>query len=160
MNSSVFGILTIAALVAELVFAAVACAFVQRVLRRTPTPISEQIHSVKNVLNKVRSGQPMSHDERQYAAQIIADRRSLMAYSIPAAIFTIGCVYVFGSLEQLHGRAPSLRTWIGILPMLGAINLTVQLHRVATLKRRLPAEDTLTPALPRQTGHYANGERS
>jgi hypothetical protein len=65
-----------------------------------------------------------------------------MAYSIPAAIFTIGCFYVFGSMEQLHGRTPSLRTYIGILPMLGATNLTIQLLRIATLKGRLCAART------------------
>jgi hypothetical protein len=59
-----------------------------------------------------------------------------MAYSIPAAIFTIGCLYVFGSLDQLHGATPSLRTYIGVLPMLGAINLTIQLLRIAALNRR------------------------
>jgi hypothetical protein len=137
MNLGLFGYLTIIALAAELVFAAIACAFVQRVLRHAPTPVSEQIRSVEKILTKVRTGEPMSNDELDYARQIIADRRSLMAYSIPAAILTIGCVYVFGSLEQLHGRAPSLRTWIGILPMLGATNLTIQLIRIATLKRRL-----------------------
>ena len=60
-----------------------------------------------------------------------------MAYCIPAAIFTIGCFYVFGSLEQLHGAKPSLRTFIGVLPMLGATNLTVQLLRISSLKGRL-----------------------
>jgi hypothetical protein len=90
----------------------------------------------------VRKGESMSTDELAFATQVIADRRSLMAYSIPAAIFTIGCLYVFGSFDQLHGRAPSVRTYIGVLPMLGAINLTGQLHRIAALKKRLPAVRT------------------
>jgi hypothetical protein len=142
MNSSVFGYLTTLAFVAELVFGAVACAFVQRLLSRAPTPLSEKVGSVRMVLSKLRKGEPMSTDEIDYATQIIAERRSLMAYSIPAAIFTIGCFYVFGSIEQLHGRTPSLRTYIGILPMLGATNLTIQLLRIATLKGRLCAART------------------
>lgn len=77
----------------------------------------------------------MSKDELDFAAQTIADRGSLMAYSIPAAIFTLGCFYVFGSLE-LHGPH-SLRIYIGLFPMLGATNLTIQLLRIATLKGRL-----------------------
>jgi hypothetical protein len=142
MNSSVFGYLTALAFVAELVFGAVACAFVQRLLGRAPTPLSEKVGSVRMVLNKLRKGEPMSTGEIDYATQIIAERRSLMAYSIPAAIFTIGCFYVFGSMEQLHGRTPSLRTYIGILPMLGATNLAVQLRRIANLKGRLFAART------------------
>jgi len=137
MSSSLFGYLTALAFVAELVFAAFALAFVRRLLRRAPTPTSEGIGSVKRVLSKLRKREPMSKDELDFATQIIADRRSLRAYSIPAAIFTIGCLYVFGSFEQLHGRTPSLRTFIGLLPMLGATNLAIQLLRIAALKGRL-----------------------
>jgi hypothetical protein len=137
MSSSLFGYLTALAFVAELVFAAFALAFVRRLLRRAPTPMSEEIGSVKRVLSKLRKREPMSKDELDFATQIIADRRSLRAYSIPAAIFTIGCLYVFGSVEQLHGRTPSLRTFIGLLPMLGATNLAIQLLRIAALKGRL-----------------------
>jgi hypothetical protein len=137
MNLSLFGCLTIVAFAAVLVFAALASAFVRRLLKRAPTPTSEEIGSVRTVLTKLRKGEPMSKDELDFATQIIADRRSLMAYSIPAAIFTIGCLYMFGSIERLHGATPSLRTYIGVLPMLGAINLTIQLLRIGALKRRL-----------------------
>jgi hypothetical protein len=97
-------------------------------------------------LDKVRKDQPVSKDELHLAAQTIADRRSPLAYCIPAAIFTIGCLYVFGSLQQLHGAAPSLRTYIGVLPMFAASNLAIQLFRIAALKRRLvrKIEDNLT----------------
>ncbi|KZS59620.1 hypothetical protein LTS72_01100 [Mycobacterium ostraviense] len=146
MSLSLFGCLTIFSFVAELVFAVCAFVFVRRLLAREPTPMSENVGSVRMVLSKLRKGEPMSEDELDFATQVIADRRSLLAYSIPAAIFTIGCLYVFGSLEQLHGRTPSLRTFIGVLPMLGAINLTAQLHRIAILKRRLPsARKTAAP---------------
>jgi len=131
-----FGYLAILAGVAELVFAAYVFTFVKRLLARAPTPISEEIHSAKKVLGKLRKGEPMSTDELDFARQTIADRRSLMAYSIPAAVFTIGCFYLFGSLE-LHGTT-SLRMYIGLFPMFGATNLTIQLLRIATLKRHLP----------------------
>jgi hypothetical protein len=74
--------------------------FVKRLMGRAPTPISEEIGSVKKVLGKLRKGEPMSKDELDFATQTIADRRSLMAYSIPAAVFTIGCFYVFGWNRQ------------------------------------------------------------
>lgn len=132
---SLFGYLTTLAGVAELVFAGFVFIFVKRLLGREPSPISEEIGSSKKVLSKLRKGEPMSKDELDFAAQTIADRGSLMAYSIPAAIFTIGCFYVFGNLE-LHG-ATTLRIYIGLGPMLGAVNITIQLLRVTTLKKRL-----------------------
>jgi hypothetical protein len=46
---------------------------------------------------------------------------------------------VLGSLEQLHGATPSERTFLGVIPMLGAFNVTAQLVRAAKLKKRLPA---------------------
>jgi hypothetical protein len=76
----------------------------------------------------------MSQEEVDYAREIVSDSRSLLAYSIPAALFAMGCFYVFGCLQQLHGGTPSVRTFIGVLPMFGATNLTVQLLRVARLK--------------------------
>ncbi|OBH02009.1 hypothetical protein A5696_12320 [Mycobacterium sp. E2699] len=130
-----FGYLAVLAGVAELVFAAFVFAFVKRLLDRAPTPVGEEIGGVKRVLGKLRQGEPMTKDELDCAAQAIADRGSLMAFSIPAAVFTIGCFIVFSTIE-LHGIR-SLRIYIGLFPMLGAINLTIQLLRIATLKRRL-----------------------
>lgn len=130
-----FGYLAALAGVAELVFAAFVFTFVRRLLERPPTPIGEEIGGVKSVLGKLRQGEPMSQEELDLAVQTIADRGSLMAYSIPAAIFTIGCFIVFSTLE-LHGIR-SLRIYIGLFPMLGATNLTIQLLRIARLKRRL-----------------------
>jgi hypothetical protein len=79
----------------------------------------------------------MSQDEIDYAQEIISDCRSPLAYSIPATLFAMGCFYVFGCLQQLHGATPSVRTFIGGLPVVGATNLTLQLLRVARLKGRL-----------------------
>ena len=132
---SLFGYLAILAGLAELVFAVFFFTFVKRLLGREPTPLSEEIGGFRNVLHKLRKGEPMSEEELDFARQIIADRGCLMAYSIPAAIFTLGCFYVFGNLE-LHGTS-SLRPYIGLFPMLGSINVTVQLRRIAVLKKRL-----------------------
>jgi Kef-type K+ transport system membrane component KefB len=57
--------------------------------------------------------------------------------SIPAAIFTMGCFYVFGSLEHLHGATPSERTFLGVIPMLTSTNLTIRMLTAFGLKRRL-----------------------
>jgi hypothetical protein len=76
----------------------------------------------------------MSQVELDYAREMISDCRSPLAYSIPATLFAMGFFYVFGCLQQLHGAAPSIRTFIGVLPMFGATNLTLQLLRVARLK--------------------------
>lgn len=130
-----FGYLTILAGIAELLFGVFFFIFVKRLLGRTPTRISEEIGSSKKILGKLRKGEPMSKDEIDFATQTIADRGSLMAFSIPAAVFTLGCFYVFGSLE-LHGTT-SLRTYIGLGPMFGSINITIRLLRIAALKKRL-----------------------
>lgn len=133
---SPFGWLTALSFVAALVSAAVALVYVRRLLKREPTEVSERIGSVKTVLHKLRMGEPMSEDEVDFAVQTIADRRSPMAYSIPAVLLSIGCLYVFGKLDQLDGAAPTWATFIGVLPMLAAMNLTVQLHKIAQLKGR------------------------
>lgn len=131
-----FGYLAVLAGVTELVLAVFVFAFVKRLLGRQPTPIGEEIGGTKRALDKLRKGEPMSQEEFDCAAQTIADRSSPLAFSIPAAVFTIGCFIVFSTLE-LHG-VRSLRIYIGLFPILGATNLTVQLLRVAALKRRSP----------------------
>ena len=131
-----FGYLAVLAGVAELVFAAFVFAFVKRLLGRPSTPTSEEIGGTRRALKKLRKGEPMSRDELECAAQAIADRSYMKAISIPAAAFTIGCFIVFSTIE-LHS-IKSLRIYIGLFPILGAVNLTVQLTRVAVLKRRLP----------------------
>ncbi len=132
---SLFGYLATLAGVAELVFAAFAFTFVNRLLRHAPTPISEEIGSFRKVLGKLRKGEPMSKEELDFATQTIADRGSLMAFSIPAAVFALGCFFLFGGLEA-HG-VKSLRPYIGLLPMFGSVNITIRLLRIAALKKRL-----------------------
>ena len=137
VNFSLYGYLTVLLAVLGLLFAACAYLFVKRLEDRSPAPLSEVVGAHKAVLDKLRKRESMSQDEAEYAAQIVSDSRSLLAYSIPATIFTVGCFYVFGCLQQLHGATPSARTFIGVIPMLGATNLTIQLLRVARLKGRL-----------------------
>jgi hypothetical protein len=157
VNFTLFGYLTILASVLELVFAACAFVFVKRLEDRTPAPLSEEVGAHKAVLDKLRKRESMSQGEVDYAAQIISDCRSLLAYSIPAAIFTIGCFYVFGCLEQLHGAPPSERTFIGVIPMLTSTNLTIQLLRVARLKGRLQKVSLTEPKASGVVTHSPTG---
>lgn len=137
MSSSLYGSVTILVAVLALVFAPCAYAFVKRLEARTSHPLGEEVGAHKAVLRKLRKRESMSQREVEYAAQVISDARSPFAYAIPATIFTVGCFYVFGCLEQLHGAKLSARPFIGVIPMLAATNLAVQLLRVARLKGRL-----------------------
>jgi Kef-type K+ transport system membrane component KefB len=137
MNVGLWAGLTLISLTLVLVFASVATVFVKRLGARTTLPISEEIGSAKAVLDKVRKREPMSREELDYAKQIVADRGSLMALCIPATLFMLGCFYVFGSLEHLHGATPSERTFLGVIPMLTSTNLAIRLRASARLKRRL-----------------------
>ena len=137
MSETLWGGLTILALVLALVFAAFAAVYVKRLGDREPLPISDEIGSAKAVTRKVRKREPMSQEELDHAKQIIGARSSLMTLCIPGALFSVGCFYVFGSLYHLHGAAPSERTFLGVFPMLAAMNFTTQILRSARLKRRL-----------------------
>lgn len=138
-NWRLFGDLAAVAFVALLCFATGAFCYVRRLQDRTPPPISEGIGARKAVLVKVRKREPLSSQELEFAGRVIADQRTPLAFCIPAAIFSLGCFYVLGSLEQLHGATPSERTFLGVIPMLGSFNVTAQLVRVVKLKKRLPA---------------------
>jgi hypothetical protein len=118
----------------------VAFVFVRRLLIRPPAPMSAEVGSMFGVLRKLRKREPMSDDELVLAQQVVSDRGSLMAFSIPAVIFSVGCFYVFGSLEHLHGATSSERTFLGVIPMLTSTNLAVRLLRSASLKGRLQKE--------------------
>lgn len=138
VDSSLFGILTLIALAALLVFATLMFVYVRRVRSRGSSPLAEHVGGTKAVLRKFRKGEPMSDEEAEFAAQMISTRGSLMAFSIPATIFSIGCFYVFGSLEHLHGATPSERTFLGVIPMFSSLNITAQVLRHTKLRRRLP----------------------
>ena len=144
MDFSLYGCLTIVVAALGLTFVACAFLFIRRIEDRKPAVLGEEVGAHKTVLGKLRNRQPMSQEEVDYAREIVSDSRSLLAYSIPATLFAMGCFYVFGCLQQLHGGTPSVRTFIGVLPMFGATNLTVQLLRVARLKGLL--QDAVTTA--------------
>jgi hypothetical protein len=137
VDEALFGFVTIVCLALALLFAGFAGAYVRRLERRVPAPMSDEIGSTKAVLHKVRKGEPMSTDELDYAKQLLAARSSLMTFCIPGALFMLGCFYVFGSLYQLHGATPSERTFLGVFPMLASMNFTTQILRSIRLKRRL-----------------------
>ncbi len=137
MDTALFGYLTVLALASALVFAAIAGVYVKRLGDRATPPIGEEIGAAKTVLAKVRKRQPMSRDELDYAKQIVGYRSSPLTFCIPAALFSVGCFYVFGSLYHLHGATPSERTFLGVFPMLASMNFTAQILRSARLKRRL-----------------------
>jgi hypothetical protein len=134
-----YSFLTIVVAALGLTFISCAFVFVRRLEDRKPAALGEQVGAHKAVLAKLRDRQPMSQDEIDYAREMISDCRSPLAFAIPATLFSMGCFYVFGCLQQLHGATPSIRTFIGVLPMFGATNITAQLLRVARLKGRLQA---------------------
>ncbi|PXX10313.1 hypothetical protein [Mycolicibacterium moriokaense] len=147
MNLSLWTILTIVAFAAVLVFTAIAAVFVARLVRRPTLPISEQLGGIPTVLRKLRKGEPMSDDELAVARQAVTDRGSFMALCIPAAIFSIGCFYVFGSLDYVHlnGGTPSERTFLGVIPMFTSTNLAIRMLGSASLKWRLPKSRAPVP---------------
>jgi hypothetical protein len=138
MNPIPWAVLSVIAFAAILVFAALGTMMVFRLVRRPALPLSSEVGSIPTVLRKLRNREPMTEEELTLARQAIADRGSPLALCIPATLFSLGCFFVFGSLEQLHGKTPSERTFLGVFPMLTAANLAIQLLRSASLKRRLP----------------------
>jgi hypothetical protein len=137
MDSVFFGYLAVVALLLALVMAFFASMHVRRLRGRSPTPISQEIGSAKTVLHKLRKREPLTREEADYARQVITDRTSLMALCIPGVLFMVGCFYVFGSLEHLHGATPSERTFLGLIPMLTSTNLALRMLSSTRLKRRL-----------------------
>ena len=144
MNLSLFALLAIISFVAILVFASLGGIFVARLVRRPTLPMSDEVAGIPRVLRKLRKREPMSDEEVALARQAVSDRGSFLALCIPATIFCIGCFYVFGSLEYLHGARPSERTFLGMIPMFTSANLAIRMIKSASLKRRLPKVTTRT----------------
>jgi hypothetical protein len=137
VNTALFGLLTIISLALALVSAALASVYVKRLADRPTTPISEEVGSSRVVVKKLRKREPMSDDELDYARRIVSDRSNPLALCVPGTLFCLGCFYVFGSLQHLHGATPSERTFLGVIPMLTSTNLALRLLSSARLKRRL-----------------------
>lgn len=136
VNTALFGLMTIIFLALAFALAAIASVYTRRLARRPTVPISEEVGSSRAVVRKLRKREPMSHEEWDYARQVVTDRSSLMAFCIPGALFCLGGFYVFGSLQHLHGATPSERTFLGVIPMLTSTNLAFRLVSSARLKRR------------------------
>ena len=134
---SLYGLLTGVAAIAGFTAMVGAFAFVSRMEARVPAALGEKVGGHKAVRRKLRRRLPLNQDEIAYAQEMVSECRSPLAYCIPAFLFSMGCLYIFGCLQQLHGAAPSFRTFIGFFPMLGSMNLTGQLSRVARLKTPL-----------------------
>ena len=147
MNLGLWGYLTILAGMLELVFVACVWVYIRRLEDRIPASLGEEVGSHKAVLAKLRKRDSMSQAEAAYAMELISDSRSLLAYAIPAALFTMGFFYVVGCLYMLHrdGGSPSFRTFIGGIPMLTSMNIVAQLLRVARLKGRLQEVSLTVP---------------
>jgi hypothetical protein len=137
VNSIPWALLSVIALAAIVVFATIGAVFTSRLVRRPTLPLSDEVGGIPTVLRKLRKREPMTAEEMTLARQATSDHGSLMALCIPATIFSIGCFYVFGSFEHLHGATPSERTFIGIIPMFTSINLFIRMSKSASLKRRL-----------------------
>ncbi|OBJ49754.1 hypothetical protein [Mycobacterium asiaticum] len=136
-GSGLYGFLTVVSLVLMLIAASFAAVYVRRLSKQPTTAVSEEPGSARVVVQKFRHREPMSQDEWEYATRVITNRGSLLALSIPGMVFLLGCFFVFGSLEHLHGATPSERTFLGVIPMLTSTNLALRMLGSARLKRRL-----------------------
>ncbi len=103
-------------------------------------------------------------------AQVGRSRNPLVAGSSAAAVVMqtpvrrrfrrdVGCFYVSGSLEYLHGAPPSERTFLGVIPMITSTNVLLRLL-MPGLKRRLrqylaPREHQSLPAQPPSSRPHA-----
>ncbi|CKG86949.1 hypothetical protein LTT02_18045 [Mycolicibacterium smegmatis] len=135
-TSTLYGIFAIISFTLIWVAAFGAFMFTRRVGRRAHVTATLGIGAATAAVRKVGKRAPMTADELSLARQVLHDRGSLLALAVPATLFFLGCFYVFGSLEQLHGRTPSERTFLGIFPMITSTNLSLQILRSVRLKRR------------------------
>ena len=137
LGTVTWGFLTLVAFCVDLVLLLIAFVYVRRLERQPTLPFSEEIGAAPRVIRKLRKRESMTPEEFEYAQRIVAIRGNPMALCIPFTLFTLGCYYVLGSLEYLHGASPSERTFIGVIPMLTSTNLAIQLLRARRLKGRL-----------------------
>jgi hypothetical protein len=138
MNESLFGLLAIIFFVAVMVFGTMGSVYVARLGKRPTLTLSDEVQGIQEVLRKLRKRIPMTDEELTLARQAVYDRGSFFALCIPLTVFCIGCFYVFGSLEHLHGARPSERTFLGVIPMFTSSNMGIRMLRSGSLRRRLP----------------------
>jgi Kef-type K+ transport system membrane component KefB len=85
------------------------------------------------VLAKLVKRESLQDYEKRLPARRYA-HRPLTAFSIPAAVMTMGLFYIFGSLEHLHGAQPSERTFLGVIPIMTSTNVTMRMILSSRLK--------------------------
>lgn len=110
IGTGIYGLLTIASLAAVAVFGTIAFGYVARLRRRPPLADGDEIGQATRVLKNVRKGEPLTDAESAKARRVIADRRSVWAYSMPAGLISIGCFFVFGSRDPgttVRGQRPT-----------------------------------------------------
>ncbi|SEH91826.1 hypothetical protein SAMN04489835_5682 [Mycolicibacterium rutilum] len=133
---TLYGILAIVSFSLIWVAAAGAFIFTSRVRRRAHVTATLRVGAATAAVRRVGKRAPMTTDELHLARQVLNDRGNPLALAIPATLFFLGCFYVFGSLEELHGRTPSERTFLGVFPMITSVNMSLQILRSVRLKRR------------------------
>jgi hypothetical protein len=140
VNWGLWNYLTALTFMLEFVFAGCAFVHLKRLLNRQPVQLTNEVSSVPTVLGKLRKRASLADYEKPLAYQVVDARRPLIAFSIPASFFTMGCFYIFGSLEHLHGARPSERTFLGLIPIITSTNLTVRMFLSGRLKSRIDDE--------------------
>ena len=137
MSTYFWGLLTLIAFAVAVLLGLVAFTYVRRLEGQPTLPISEEIGAAPRVVRKLRKREPMTPEEFEFATRVVAVRGNPMALCVPFTLFSLGCYYVLGSLEYLHGATPSERTFLGLIPMLTSTNLAIQILRARRLKGRL-----------------------
>jgi hypothetical protein len=82
-------------------FASVAFVFTKRTTSRAHVISNLDIGLLATVLHKIKHRDPLSEDELGLAREGLSDRGGIVALAIPATLFSLGCFYVFGSLETV-----------------------------------------------------------
>ena len=95
MNWNLWNYLTAITFALALVFATCASIYVRRVLRRTPVPLTNEISSVPDRAGEAAQTRTAGGlREAAWRQRLLTPDDPLMAFSIPAAFFTVGCFYI------------------------------------------------------------------
>ena len=140
MNYEFWAVPTGIALVLLLIGAGVAHVHVEKMRRREYNAKDEEVGAIFGIMEKMRKGQALTHEEVELADHVIHHRNKIPAFALPGTLFCLGSFYVLGSLFELHGRHASERTFLGGIAMFSALNISIRLIRGAKLKHRLVAE--------------------
>ena len=105
----IWGFLAMIDAVFAVFFAGCVFVYMTRLENRRSAFLGETVGAHKAVLAKLRKGEPLTQEEKDYAAELISDARSPLAYAIPATLFCMGFFYVVGCFYMLHrdGGDPS-----------------------------------------------------